>query len=140
MRCVIVVPVHRRKALTHIWGLYMSGILPANWLLVPVGGDPDHGGLHTWEAPCCSHVRQPNRPLSLKVQAGIVYARGFDPDVVMTSGSDDFPDGKLLLGIYDWIAGGGADFVSVRDMRIWDASDGQGYAWRGYTRGRGHGS
>jgi hypothetical protein len=82
-----------------------------------------------------NYVHHPNIPLSDKWGRGLRECKKFDPDVVMTIGSDDLISDSTLESLCQKISDGRM-VVGIRDMYIIDAKKKTLNYWSGYVEER----
>ena len=83
-----------------------------------------------------NYIHHPNTPLSEKWSIGLRECESFNPDVVMTVGSDDLISDSTLESLCRKISEGRM-VVGIRDMYIIDAEKNTLNYWSGYVEERG---
>lgn len=84
-----------------------------------------------------NYTHHPNSPLSEKWSIGLKECERFNPDVVMTVGSDDLISDSTLEALCQKISDGRM-VVGIRDMYIIDAEKNTLNYWSGYVEERGN--
>ncbi len=82
-----------------------------------------------------NHIEHRNIPLSNKWQAGLKYAKSFNPDYVLMLGSDDLICSNLL-DVYTYEMEKGIDLIGLTDCYFLDSRDLKFNYWVGYRNHR----
>ena len=109
----------------------MSGTLDIE--LVAVGSDEESERIA--DELNVEYVHHPNNPLSEKWGRGLEECMNFNPDVVMTVGSDDLISDSTLVSLCQKVSEGRM-VVGIKDMYIIDQNDRTLNYWRGYSGNR----